>query len=302
MSSKYHYKAFGLSIGSDIEFPELLRLNTGEIPDVIIRQGAVPDTLEAPLKNGIRYQAKKDQLLLNLDGIARFHVRCGNRVTVAKAAGAKDKDVRAILLGSVFGALIHQRALLPMHASSIRVKDGCVMFCGASGSGKSTIANILVRRGYRLNADDITVVSTGERSQPLVYPGYPAFKLWEDALMKSGENPGFHSRLRAPLKKYLVPVTQDFNQDALPIRKVYVLLPHNKDTIAIEGLKGIQKFAAVQHQTYKPKFVKFMKSGKNYFQTVSTVSSQVSVSAVHRPITPFLPDRLADILEEDFSR
>lgn len=52
------------------------------------------------------------------------------------------------------------RGLEALHASAVRVRAGVVAFCGASGTGKSTLAYALSRRGYPLWADDTTVVET----------------------------------------------------------------------------------------------------------------------------------------------
>jgi hypothetical protein len=297
---RYYYRAFGLVMVSELELPELPRFEGGAPPDVEILRGIVPDALEEPLKAGVRYQIKPGHLLLRMDGVARFYVSRGSRVVVEQAPGAKDEDVKVFLLGSVLGALVHQRKLLPLHASGIRVDDGCVIFCGASGSGKSTAANAFVRRGYPLHTDDICVVAPGQNGRPIAYPGYPVFKLWEDSLLESGDNPASYERLRESLNKYSVPAPGPFNGEALPVRKMYVLSPYNKDEISISELSGIDKFNALRGQTYKFKFVKFMGAAEAYFRTVGLVGNRVPIAIVNRPIRTFLSDRLADALEEDF--
>ncbi len=70
------------------------------------------------------------------------------------APSSDHDEVRAYLLGAVFGALCHQRGITPLHASAIDVADGCVAFVGASGAGKSTLVAALARRGHQIIADD----------------------------------------------------------------------------------------------------------------------------------------------------
>jgi len=50
-----------------------------------------------------------------------------------------------------------------LHASAVAGSAGVAAFCGASGTGKSTIAVALARRGYAIWADDAVAVDTAER-------------------------------------------------------------------------------------------------------------------------------------------
>jgi hypothetical protein len=49
-----------------------------------------------------------------------------------------------------------------LHASAVSGPDGVAAFCGVSGTGKSTLAAALARRGYRMWADDAVAVDTAE--------------------------------------------------------------------------------------------------------------------------------------------
>jgi len=59
-------------------------------------------------------------------------------------------------MGSAMGALLHQRNILALHAGTIAVNGGSVIFCGPSGIGKSTLAAGFRRRGYpNVAGDDV---------------------------------------------------------------------------------------------------------------------------------------------------
>src|SRR5437588_5282775 len=130
----YTYHAYGLNISSEIECPELIPA-VGPA-DVRVRFGLVPETLEnaAP---GVRYQVSARELLLTPDDVAHFWVTNGSDVVIQRAPGAGDEDIRVFLLGSVFGALLHQRGILPLHASAIETFLGAIAFAGPIGIGKS---------------------------------------------------------------------------------------------------------------------------------------------------------------------
>ena len=155
MKQEMYYTAYGLQIESQLALPELLP-STVRTTDVAIRYGAVPSSLDNPTGQGIVYQAKPGQLLLTLDGIANYLVSDGTEITIARAPGSRDDDVRLFLLGSAFGALLHQRSVLPLHGSAVATPHGAAVFVGHSGYGKSTLAAALgLSRGVR--ADDARV-------------------------------------------------------------------------------------------------------------------------------------------------
>jgi len=60
-----------------------------------------------------------------------------------------------------------------LHASAVAAPEGVIAFCARSGTGKSTLAASLHRRGYRLWADDAVVwtpADIGSLTFPLTSP------------------------------------------------------------------------------------------------------------------------------------
>ncbi|MCP5052924.1 MAG: hypothetical protein GY940_37495 [bacterium] len=310
----YRYQAFGLTFGSTMEIPELLPADdphngnaneTGE-PDVLIQQGTVPLVMENPRKTGVRFQAKENQFLLIVDDVARYHVSNGNRIHIDThdSPGVRDSEVRLFLLGSAFGALFHQRGMLPLHAGAVKAGDRCVLFCGNSGSGKSTTAKALMERGYPLLTDDICVISM-EHPQypgvPVAFPGYPQLKLWEDALEKMGNDFSGYHRVRRLIDKYAVPTPGSFIHYPQPIKQIYFLSPWEKEQIEISPVTGMKKFNALKRHTYRFQLLEGLGKGGHHFQSTAMVGRHVSTSRVRRPKDLFLLDQLIDALETDFT-
>jgi hypothetical protein len=298
---RYCYRAFGLTIGSGMEIPELLPAD-GE-PDVVIQRGSVPETLENPKMKGVRFQAKPGEFLLTVDSVARFRVLTGNRIIIDGYPGIDEKDIRLFLLGSAVGALLHQRGMLPLHASAVKVDDRCVVFCGASGNGKSTTARALVKRGYRFHSDDLCVISvnhTVDGNVPVVFPGYPQLKLWEDALKKMGDDTSGYSRVRRVLDKYAVPAKDFYNTQPLPIKKIYILRPWEKEEIEMVAVTGMEKFNVLKNQTYRFQFLEGLKKEVSHFKSAGIVGNCAPISRVRRPQDISWLDRLLDLLETDF--
>lgn len=120
-TAKSVYHAFGLNIASAIPFLDMSREEGS--PDVIIQYGKVPDGITDAKIKGVRYQAGPGEFLLQVDNIARYYVTNGNHVLIEREEKAADEEVLLFLMGSAMGALLHQRNILPLHASAIEM-DG----------------------------------------------------------------------------------------------------------------------------------------------------------------------------------
>jgi hypothetical protein len=73
-----------------------------------------------------------------------------------------------------------------LHASGVVGPNGVAAFCGASGTGKSTIAAALARRGYALWADDAVAVDVAG-PRPITIPLPFASRLRPDAARWLGD-------------------------------------------------------------------------------------------------------------------
>lgn len=82
--------------------------------------------------------------------------------------------------------LAHEGRLL-VHASAVTSSNGCVLFLGKSGWGKSTLAGLLDRLGHGLLSDDCVIVDT-EPGQVVAMATYPSLRLNRDSLAQAFNN------------------------------------------------------------------------------------------------------------------
>ncbi len=213
---------------------------------------------------------------------------------------ATDEEIRLFLLGSAFGALIHQRGLLAFHGSTI-VKDGKAwIIAGISGTGKSSLAAVLVRRGYPLLADDVSVIGFQD-NEPVVYPGIPHLKLWYDVMKKLGEDPAKHPKVRPQLLKYRQDVKDAFAGNSVPVSKIIVLTSKNSEGFERSEVKGIEKFNQIKNNTYRFQYVDALGQSAIHFAMSSRLANAVDVVQVKRPSSPLLLEELADFVLEEGS-
>ncbi|MBU8892223.1 MAG: adenylyl-sulfate kinase [Bacteroidales bacterium] len=280
MAETFTYKAFGLIIKSDFEIPELLVFKG--LPDVQIKSGKAPVQLKEITKYGVKYQAAKNEFLLEVDHIAKYYVNDGAQIVVEPYKGAVDKEVRLFLLGSAFGALFLQRGLLPVHGSTVKFGNSATIFTGLSGVGKSSIAAYFVSKGYHVLADDISVVN----HKLEVVPGFPNMKIWNDVLQKLDINEKSLAEIRPNMKKFQLPVNDNYFNEALALKNIVIIITKNSPGFEYEELSGIKKFNAIKSNTYRYRFVQALEQQLDHFQLLNKLLPEIKVYKVTRPQSP----------------
>jgi hypothetical protein len=106
---------------------------------------------------------------IDMPGIARFGFeRAPGEVDVVPYPGVGPEVVGDAYRGTALPMILQARGVEVLHASANLTERGVVAFCGASGTGKSTIAVGLNHRGYEIWADD--AVALGESGVVIPLP------------------------------------------------------------------------------------------------------------------------------------
>jgi hypothetical protein len=294
---EYSYNAFGLRICSEIECEHLLP-GSGQA-DVHISLGHVPDRLEDATAGGVLYQSTPGKFLLNIDRVARYLVSDGNEILIHPAPEADFDAIRLFLLGTAFGALLHQRGIFPLHGSAIVTTGGAVVFAGLSGCGKSTIAGAFHQRGYSVLADEICAVDTGDSLR--VMPANPFLMLWADALREMGVDRLGLRPARSQIEKYILPLGDGFASEATRLRALYIVETTQSDLLSVPTpIKGFGKIEALARNTYRPHFVEHMNLEGEHLKQITAIAQRIQVRRIDRPRGPFRLGDLVNLLEEDF--
>ncbi|MCA1992897.1 MAG: hypothetical protein LDL41_12810, partial [Coleofasciculus sp. S288] len=126
----YLYKAYNLSIHSELPLPELIP--TESLPDVVLRLGKLMNP-EQRISNGGNYFRGK------VEGLGMFLVQGGREIVIDPEPGIDEAVLRPLILGPILSVVLRQRGLLVLHASSFADKGEAVAFIAESGWGKSTL-------------------------------------------------------------------------------------------------------------------------------------------------------------------
>lgn len=242
------YSVFGLVIASEMTLAELEPAAAGVEPDVVVRRGSidVPEAISG-------YSVAGGGTLLTVPRVGRYMINNGREVLIDAAEGASERNVRLFLLGSAFGALLHQRGLLPLHANAIEIDGKAVAFSGHSGAGKSTMAAWFHDRGRRILADDVCVIGFDRAGRALAYPGIPRLRLWREALVASGRDAEAFDRSFDDMDKYDVPTDREAPLRPLPLAAIYLLRKAEGEEAPAEvtRLMGVEAVDTLVSNTYR---------------------------------------------------
>jgi hypothetical protein len=292
------YWAYGLRIHADLACPELpfLPLESGN-PDVTIRLlPSAEDALES-LENGY-YEVQPGIFRLAVRGVAQYRVEEGSRIFIEPLPDVPLEKIRLFLLGSAMGALLYQRGLFPLHGSAVETPWGAMIFVGAQGAGKSTLAAQFHRKGYRLLSDDVCAVApTPEGLQ--VLPALAQLRLCTDAFERLGATPG----ARFEVDKFVVPMGEGYCPHPVPLRAIHVLRIHDSETSssevapAFDVLLGFDRVQCLLENLYRPHYLKGQRTQGDLMRLAGLIAQNATLAAVTRRRDPEEVDALVGFLE-----
>lgn len=272
----------GWRVRSALALPELPPWQGDDRPvDIEILPAFIPKPAEAPIfvLPHSRLWANGD-FLLELDGVGRFRVEGGCRVLVEPSENADPSELKAFLLGSVLGALCHQRGLLPIHASAVRIDGAAVLIAGISGAGKSTLAAALGARGHALAADDVAAF---DPSSSRLLPAYPQRKLARDVLetLDIGHEGLVAHRPGQP--KFRVPALAGFDSAPLPVAAVYILnVSMLTRPLDPERFSAAMAMTMLDKMLYRRAIGRKIQSAQTLFTSIARLAQIAPIYSLHR--------------------
>ena len=263
-----HYRCYGLTIASDIAFPEELLAVVGHGHAAWqVRRHAELMAPRQSLEWFHRWQFPdgrewvafgRDALgyLLRFPGIADFDVRPDQRTIDCFALTDVPEDtLQHLTLDQVMPLVLGTPASMALHGSSVATPAGAVIFLGESGLGKSTLAARLGRRGLAVLADDCALLRVGPAGFEVV-PAYPGVRLHPDSVrtisgaeMTSGPVAHYSTK-----RRIAAGFASPFPKQAVPLARVYVISSREQlqrvDAITIEPMSKRDALYALTDFTF----------------------------------------------------
>ena len=278
------YRAFGLVFASDIVLASLAASRVPPQPaDVEIRRGrpARPDP-GVPVDD-MQVAVNGTALLLSIPDCGWFDVSDGVRITYEARSGITPAHMAAYILGTALGALLHQRALLPLHCNAVIHDDKAFLFCGDSGAGKSTLAACFEARGYTLLTDDLCAIGRDGEGRFSVHPGIPRLKLWIESLEALGREDEPLTRIPWYEDKFEVAMSRPTEQRGYPVAAIYHLRMAGDDVApGIYRLSGLDAANAVTANIYRRRVADLLGRAPDYLRDSAALIRTIPIFRFNR--------------------
>ena len=249
--------------------------------DVTVRRGGVPTALPDPEAEGVVWQHAGRRTLLRAPSGVRFLIEDGRTVRYEPERGARESDVRAVLLGAAWAVLGWQRGLLPLHASSV-VRDGNLhAFVGGPGAGKSTLAAGLARHGCALFTDDILLLAPASFDAGPLGHGHGALRLCRRSMALTGSRADRPLRDKPGLAKWYAVPARSAPRRAARLRTVHLLSAYRNDC-RVERRTGREALLVLIHAVYASRQGAAIAGRRRILRWLADMIPHARVFAFHR--------------------
>lgn len=229
--------------------------------------------------------ANQEELLLYINDVAVYKIYKGSDVFINAHSNSDKDSIQLFLNGSVLGAVLHQRGIMPFHGSSFIFKDRGVLICGNSGVGKSSVVAAFCQDEGRLVNDDITPICF-DNERIMMVPLCTKVKLWDDAISLLQLDKNGLKKIRPSLNKYYVSGFARQEEKQPLLHTFIVLRTHNQNNFDMKRPQGIERFNCLRHNIYRKIYLRGMpQTERKYFGQLLTAATLLDVVVVFRPQT-----------------
>ena len=252
------------------------------LQDVTVSQVTETNSVNNPVLEDGFVAINQNQFQLKVSGLATYFATNGKEIQVAPEPGADPAHVNLYLQGSVFGAILHQRKILPLHGSSFSWQGKGICICGETLAGKSSLTTSFCLEGGGLLADDVTPIRMLD-GQPIILPRSGRVKLWKDSMEALGLDTVNLETTGSGEPKYHQPLPQPGDKNT-PLTHIIVLETGAVNHMIHETLSGVAAFTALRNQIYRWEYLPAMpETEAAYLQQLINISKTIPITKVSRP-------------------
>jgi len=293
---EYTYWAYGLKVGSQLPFPELLPLQNDTPCDLTVSLGSIP-VIDKTI-NGYHseyYDITPTTYRITIKDVASYSVQDGKSIIIEAHQNADQDSIRLFCLSNAFAAALQQRKAIPIHCAALIDKGELVLILGDSGAGKSTTMASLIKKGLKPFSDDVCVpFKDPESSLISFYSSYPMMKFWKETLELVGLENAVDRKIRPDMEKYGIYFHPSFLTEALNPKLIILLEKNDKlSSPEVAAISGIELFSRLESNAYRGEYLGFSDLKKDHFMLFTQLANQSACFVLKRPSIGNFVDEVA---------
>lgn len=285
----YFYRAYGLSIASDFPLPPLPAGTPAAITDLTIRRSQLPtkpafDGSKA-YRAGINArfgQTEQNDLWLDWPPLITFMARNGNELIV-DTSQTDDHVISLFTLSEALGLILFQRGYFLLHGSAIRIGDEGIVFLGEPGAGKSTTVAAFAGKGASVICDDMVCIRPDMTGNHQLIPAFSQIKIWGSSVAGLQLHQESMTPVREGIDKFSWHESITFNEEPIPLNRIFVLLPLNEPGSTVTPLPSSQVPVELLHHFPLPDALLSGKKLKDYFEKSAAIARTTPLFRMSRP-------------------
>ncbi|MCF4009298.1 hypothetical protein [Rheinheimera sp. UJ63] len=278
-----HYSIYGLNITSPIWLPSA---NSDTFQNVDLSLSEHPLFLSDVTARNAQWQTNGYQLLSTLPNLGQALIKSPENITIYANPNLCKEHLLTFALGSGLAGSLYLNQFLPLHGASVSTGKGAILFLGASGRGKSTLALAAANAGWKVFTDDVISLHGNQGQSPIkVYPSHRRFKAQCDTAVKLGLLPDTRYTTAPGTEKHpcYIPI-QMISQNPEPIKAIYLLQqPNANHNYALQQLAPHFAIDALSKHCYRPGLIKLLKKQQQLFSQSVQLAKQAPLYKLWLP-------------------
>lgn len=298
----YYYKLYGVRVASDFELKQLVRLAEDEQilePQITIMERSLAQVFD---KQNPFYYKVDTQVSYVSNSFCYMLMEEGKNIFYEKKTGVTPQLLNAYILGWGIAILFYQRGQLALHGSCLREQKKALVISGNSGSGKSTVTEELLKRGFGFMADDMVVVQKSQANDMLATAAFPYQKLCRDVAEDSAVPKEEMIYIDEAKDKYLVPYQGDFDETSASINTMIILKVSDIEQVSVQELVGGDKFRASMDALFLQPLLGEQLYIPEQGRRILEFASKVQIYQIERPREKNSKDEIVDAILEIWQR
>jgi hypothetical protein len=252
------------------------------IPDVRIEIIDKKKEVDVPLYDDGFFRLNQNEFSMEVEDVGSFYASGGSYISLVRNPKATNATVELYLNGSTYGAILHQRKIMPMHGSCFIYNDTGIMLCGESGAGKSSLTASFVIDGNDFLTDDVTPIFISNQ-KPFIWTVSDRIKLWEDSLKQLNQSKETLHKIDPETEKFYYPL-KSYKDSHFMLSHIFLIEIHEKATIDFQEIQGAEKVTALRKEIYRLEYLQGMPENEEcYFGKLVEISKNVKITRLSRP-------------------